>query len=470
MTVPLDEAPRSSAWQHHCQKLSGRNVVVIGGADVRKRSLWESARAHGVRVILVESMWPFPPVVGLGSEIEDVIVIPRLHTDHTDEAEAAHCDEIVRKLAERGLRPDGVTTAWDECTVLAAMVAERLGLRGNPAVAQRRAKSKLGTYRALAERSPELVVPFIDLKTPQDVFSERARSIRYPAVVKWCHGVGALGTFAVASPAEAVDVATRLMALLEDPDAAVRAYPDMCFRFGGGDAGVVLMEFIPGTEHDVDLLLFDGKLIDAVVTDNANLPPSCAETCALMPSALPEAQKEALIAAAYQACRSLGLTDGAVNAELMLSPIGPKVVEINGRMGGVYIAAWMKDIWSFDLPAAVFMIACGLDPIGRADRPQRCHIAGVTCFPGDGSSPDAALGERTRRVMYMETSHGPAEIPYMSVGFRGASRREALAEATARLPALFAGDPGRARVLCQQLAALVTGEPARIDHLEERHA
>lgn len=444
---------RRSAWRQRCQELSGRTVLVVGCAEFRKRDLWRTARDYGLRIVLVEASWPFPPELGFGDETTDVIVLPDLHADHSEAADLAHCEQIVRQLELLRIAPDGVVTVWDECAVLAAMLAARLGLRGNPVEAQRRAKIKLETYRALAERAPDLAVPFVELHAPQDVRSERARDVGYPAVVKWCHGMGGFGTTPVDGPAEAERAAAHLLDLLAAPERAARLHPEICFRFG--DRGVVLMEFIRGSEHDVDLLLFDGELVDAVVTDNAMHAKSSAEACALMPSALPEAAQDELIAAAYRACRALGLTDGAVNVELMRSPTGPKIIEINGRMGGVYIAAWVADIWSFDLRAAVFMIACGLHPVGRVVHAPRCHIAGVSCFPGDGSSPTADLGEHARTVVYLPDRTGSPATPYMSVGFRGASARDALAEAEARLPALFEGDPARARLLAELLATLV---------------
>lgn len=450
-----EEASRREAWIAQCKALKGRRVLLVGGADVSKRITFESARAHGVEVVLVESKWPFPKEIGIGDETVDVIRVPTLHADHTEEAEQAHCAKILAELERKGTRIDGVTTFWDEATAIAAMVAERLGLPGNPVAAQKRTRSKLETYRALAANAPDLVVPFVELASPDEVRSARAAAVPYPAIVKWCHGASAVGTFAVGSPEDAERAVSHLLSLLRDPEASSLKYPGRCFRVGRPDASIVLMECISGSEHDVDLLLHEGELVDAFVTDNAVVPPSCGEACALMPSALPPASQDALIDAAYRACKALGLTNGAVNAELMLSSAGPKVIEINGRMGGVYIATWASEIWSFDLPAAVLMTTCGLHPVGRPRRAPRCHIAGVSCFPGDGASLDAPLGADARKVLYDLAPDGPADAPWASVGFRSASAEEAVARASEELPALFAANPARASVLEKALRALL---------------
>jgi hypothetical protein len=94
-----EESSRLSARERQCQALAGRTVVVIAGADIGKRYIWQAARAHGIRVVLVESQWPYPPLIGLGDEIVDALVIPRLHEDHTDEAEKAHRDEMDLRAA-----------------------------------------------------------------------------------------------------------------------------------------------------------------------------------------------------------------------------------------------------------------------------------------------------------------------------------------------------------------------------------
>jgi carnosine synthase len=47
------------------------------------------------------------------------------------------------------------------------------------------------------------------------------------------------------------------------------------------------MEFIEGSEHDVDIVMFDGQTVAAFVTDNGpTRMPYFSETAAAMPSRL----------------------------------------------------------------------------------------------------------------------------------------------------------------------------------------
>ena len=48
--------------------------------------------------------------------------------------------------------------------------------------------------------------------------------------------------------------------------------------------------------------------------------------------------------AAYQIVRCVGLTDGAVNVEMKMTSVGPRLIEINARMGGYYNSLWIKQV------------------------------------------------------------------------------------------------------------------------------
>lgn len=64
-----------------------------------------------------------------------------------------------------------------------------------------------------------------------------------------------------------------------------------------------------------------------------------------MPSCLPNNKIEQLITAAYQCCTEIGLVSGVFNVEMKMTPTGPKLIEINARMGGYYLRDWIKDLW-----------------------------------------------------------------------------------------------------------------------------
>lgn len=45
-----------------------------------------------------------------------------------------------------------------------------------------------------------------------------------------------------------------------------------------------------------------------------------------------------------------------------MTSVGPKLIEINARMGGFYIREWLQHLYGVDLMLAASMIACGIKP------------------------------------------------------------------------------------------------------------
>jgi len=461
----LDEYFRAIAARSQRHRLAGRRVLVIGGVTASKRPVWRSAREHGVQVVLVNDR-SVVPEDGLGPELHAELIVPHLHDDHSPAGDEVSCTAIVAELERRSLGVDGVVTFWEDCTVVTALVAERLGVRRNPVVAQRTAKDKLETCRALAAPLPvaiesfepapaTLLPPFVELQTAADLDSPAAQAVSFPAVLRYRFGSSSVGTRVVRDRDEARMETVRLEALVRDAAGAGTLYGGCGFRFGDGGSSLLLTGFADGSEHDVDMLLFDGELVDAWVTDNAETDlPFCAETCAVLPSRLSASRQQQLISAAWQVCRRAGLQNGAVNVELKLSSTGPKILEINGRMGGFYIPEWVRLVWGYDLPAACFQIACGIRPIGRVRRKPLVALAGVMIFPGDGAAPDKVSGPD---LVLVPLGHGaPAEYvePLANLAWSADTPDSAVARMMAGLRELYVDRPERAETLLRYASRL----------------
>jgi len=141
------------------------------------------------------------------------------------------------------------------------------------------------------------------------------------------------------------------------------------------------MDYIGGTEHDVDVIIYKRKLVGAFVSDNGPTRlPKFTETAAAMPTFLPDDKRRQLIVAAYQCCVEIGLTSGVFNVELKMTPTGPKLIEINARMGGFYLRDWIKTLYGVDILLCVFMIACDIKPILPVVVPDS-QMIGVMAIP-----------------------------------------------------------------------------------------
>ncbi|XP_036407075.1 carnosine synthase 1-like [Megalops cyprinoides] len=267
--------------------------------------------------------------------------------------------------------------------------------------------------------------------------------VRFPAVLKLEYGAGAVGVKKIGSLEEGLVHLEKIAGdLREETD-----YPGI--GLGWGNA-MTLMEFVGGTEHDVDLLLFDGQLEGAFVSDNGpTRVPSFTETAAQMPSGLAPDKREQLIRAAYHSCLGCGLRDGVFNVELKMTELGPRLIEINARMGGFYLRDWIRQLYGVDILLAAFMVACGLPPRLPTPTalPAQGHFVGVMCVVSQHlqALKTTARLERLRQLhqegalrlneLEDELISGEYEEPYCNVGVRAAQP----ADARRRLLALCQG-------------------------------
>jgi carnosine synthase len=200
---------------------------------------------------------------------------------------------------------------------------------------------------------------------------------------------------------------------------------------------MILMEYVGGTEHDVDVVLFEGRLEGAFVSDNGpTRTPAFTETAAQMPSGLAQDKRAQLIRAAHHACLGCGLRDGVFNVELKMTEVGPRLIEINARMGGFYLCDWIRQLYGVDLLMAAFMVSCGVRPClpSATALPARGHFAGVMVVVSrhlhalrTTASPERLRGLHQEGALWLnelaeedELISGEYEEPFCNVGVRDA--------------------------------------------------
>lgn len=103
------------------------------------------------------------------------------------------------------------------------------------------------------------------------------------------------------------------------------------------------------------------------------------------------------------------LVSGVFNVEMKMTPIGPKLIEINARMGGYYLRDWIKEIYGVDLIRCV-MIACGIKPLIHNPTP-RFQMMGVMCVP----SVHAPIFKDTQTYDLIKDLHTLGHILYKTI-------------------------------------------------------
>ena len=99
--------------------------------------------------------------------------------------------------------------------------------------------------------------------------------------------------------------------------------------------GVLVEEYLVGYEVSVETVTFEGRTEVLGVTDkNLGGAPYFAETGDTFPSALPSSVTGPPARTALDALAAIGFDFGAAHTEIKLTADGPRVIEINGRLGG----------------------------------------------------------------------------------------------------------------------------------------
>jgi len=235
-------------------------------------------------------------------------------------------DEIASTVAQRN--PQGILGLADDVLRFTAEIAARLGLAYSTPETALRLTDKFAQRAALANGG--LVVPKSWIISEADSDATRAKmeeEVSFPAVFKPRRGEASRDTLPVGSLSE-------LRALVK--------------QFCSGEGPVrefVLEEYIPDSPAAVAGAGFAGYVsVESIVSDgrishlaiNGRMPPAFPfrETGFFIPSALDATQQAAVLEVASQAAAAIGVRLGCLHTEIKLTPSGPVVIEVNGRIGG----------------------------------------------------------------------------------------------------------------------------------------
>jgi hypothetical protein len=95
-----------------------------------------------------------------------------------------------------------------------------------------------------------------------------------------------------------------------------------------------------------------------VVTGKLRLVPPFRECGQFWPARLDAVLEESVLRLADQAIKALDVATGVLHTEIKLTPDGPRIIEVNGRVGG-YIPELARRAASIDLVDVAAWIACG---------------------------------------------------------------------------------------------------------------
>ncbi|TQF01411.1 ATP-grasp domain-containing protein [Kitasatospora acidiphila] len=255
---------------------------------------------------------------------------------------------------------------WDEVRIHAtAYVAEALGLLGGDPAVVWRLRDKGQTRAALAAAGVPQPAS-IPVSTEQEALAA-AEELGYPVVLK-PRGFGAsLGVIRVEDAAAlSAGFAFTTSIVIPEPVLFNSAEP------------YLVEECVTGEEISVDAVIRSGVVTPLFIGRKVvGYPPYAEEIGHFVDADDPLLTDPALVAALQDAHTALGVENAWTHTEFMLTADGPKLIEVNGRLGGDLIPYLGLLATGIDPGLAAASVACGLEPDLT---PSRHRISGVRFF------------------------------------------------------------------------------------------
>jgi biotin carboxylase len=232
-------------------------------------------------------------------------------------------DQLLLELAPP-YRPDGIVTYLDDNMTTFASVAETFGLPFHSPATAAALTDKFQQRHVLGQAGlamPACVI--IPSQPSESELAALAMEVGWPAVLKPRSAQGSRYTFFVHDE-------RRLVELLDDlgparPQMILESYlTDDPSRAGEPYADYVSVESV----------VAGGAISHLALTGRFPLAENFRETGFFIPAALSEDDEAAALNLTTSAIEALGVTSGCLHSEVKFTPDGPRIIEVNGRVGG----------------------------------------------------------------------------------------------------------------------------------------
>ncbi|RZU53275.1 ATP-grasp domain-containing protein [Krasilnikovia cinnamomea] len=261
-------------------------------------------------------------------------------------------DQLIALL--RQWEPDGIITYAERMLVPTAEIADALNLLFHSPETAMLLRDKYAQRRRLAAAGVQETKSAHLRDTTQ--WSNVVRDVGLPVVVKPRLGEGSQYTHLVRDEASGAMLLSRLAA-----------------EYGGE---LVAEEFIEGQSRlpfgdyvSVESYVVEGEITHLAITGKFPILPPFREQGHFWPAPVSSAEHDEIIALTRRALLALDIRTGITHTEVKLTSEGPRLIEVNGRIGGQINELALRAC-GVDLIAAAAAIAMGHPVHGLALNPQ----------------------------------------------------------------------------------------------------
>jgi len=262
-------------------------------------------------------------------------------------------------------KPGGIVTFQDGGMLRLAKVAAELGLPFHKPEVAARLVDKSVQRRTLEAGGIWVPRYWAAPLEPESADIARLESrLSFPAVLKPRSGAGSKYVTLVRTRAELVEALTqRRIEGLTDPMLVEEYIP--AARSRNDD------QFAPFVS--VESYVSEGHISHVALTGRFKFAEPFRETGNFIPADLSPADSVAVCELATEAATALGVEIGCLHTEIKLTPDGPRLIEVNGRLGGG-IPQMLRRVTNLDLFDVAFRLALGENLPAETIR----HTDGVT--------------------------------------------------------------------------------------------
>jgi biotin carboxylase len=101
------------------------------------------------------------------------------------------------------------------------------------------------------------------------------------------------------------------------------------------DKHVVIEEYMHGSEHSIEAILYNGQIYILAICDNIKItPPYRVNKSMVYPTNLPPKELEQCKSVVKEAIKAIGIEVGAAHVETCMTREGPRLFELGARCGG----------------------------------------------------------------------------------------------------------------------------------------
>ncbi|WP_319129718.1 ATP-grasp domain-containing protein [Streptomyces europaeiscabiei] len=318
------------------------HIVLVETASVRGFDMIAEMADSGIEVSFVTETLDAHrknPGFELSARAARIVEVPHL-------ARGVLADRLRGRLGP--LPPDGVICRDEVHLPAAAELARDLGLPHESPSAARILSDKAAVRARLTERGIGALAWRVAATAAEGLAA--VEEIGLPVVVKPTAGGWSVGVSIAWSRAQAARALAEVLGVPAGPD--------------GTPPRALIEEYAVGRHVSAELLVQDHRTVLLGFAERLPAPPGqTAELGGHFPARIE--QEEAARAFVLDAVRAIGVRSSAVHAELLLTPTGPELIEINGRVAGHVVARQMSLALQRSLTADLVALAVG-DPVREA--------------------------------------------------------------------------------------------------------